>query len=265
MKKNELKYECLDNNALPKGGEYCYLMYPWEQDYDDLFQCLEDEGLPKTAQYCDQKFTYLESEAIKAGESFDIQQKWDCYAEYGIPQTDLDCKAIYAAEGATFVQDTVVGNNIELSKNLKTGETNFVYSYEPGVENKDLDPHTLMSDRDFRFTGMHINYMFNSKLFYAWVQEPNWQNYLNSRDDIDVPEPIEQSWGTFLWKLESTRRRLLEIPSVNSLLEKSKSFYRTKLIQDDPTLTPDQIQSLILEFSEFGADIDFGAALAITA
>jgi hypothetical protein len=72
MKKNELKYECLDSNTLPKGGEYCYFMYPWGQDYDDLFTCLEDEGLPKTAQYCDQKFTYLEDEALKAGEDFDI-------------------------------------------------------------------------------------------------------------------------------------------------------------------------------------------------
>ena len=122
-----------------------------------------------------------------------------------------------------------------------------------------------MSDRDFRFTGQHINYMFNSKLFYAWVQEPNWQDYLNSRDDIDVSQPIEQSWGTFLWRQESSRRRLLEIPSKNSLLEKSKNLYKNKLAQDDPTLTVDQIQSLILEFSEFGADIDFGAALVITA
>ena len=122
-----------------------------------------------------------------------------------------------------------------------------------------------MSDRDFRFTGQHINYMFNSKLFYAWVQEPNWQDYLNSRDDIDVSQPLEQSWGTFLWRQESSRRRLLEIPSKNSLLEKSKNLYKNKLAQDDPTLTVDQIQSLILEFSEFGADIDFGAALVITA
>ena len=122
-----------------------------------------------------------------------------------------------------------------------------------------------MSDRDFRFTGQHINYQFNSQLFYAWIQEPNWQDYLNSRDDIDVSEPIEQSWGTFLWKQESSRRRLLEIPAASSLLEKSKSLYKNKLAQDDPTLTPDQIQSLILEFAEFGADIDFGAALSITA
>ena len=186
MTKNELKYECLENNALPLGGEYCYLMYFLEQDYDDLFSCLEDEGLPKTAQYCDQKFTYLEAEAMKAEEEFDIQDKWDCYAEYGIPQTDLDCKAIYAAEGATFVQATVIGNNIEVSKNLKTGETNYAYSYDPEVILKETLPKTLMSDRDFRFTGHHINYMFNSKLFYAWVQEPNWQDYLNSRDDIDV-------------------------------------------------------------------------------
>ena len=39
MKKNELKYECLDSNILPKGGEYCYFMYPWGQDYDDLGAC----------------------------------------------------------------------------------------------------------------------------------------------------------------------------------------------------------------------------------
>ena len=81
----------------------------------------------------------------------------------------MDCKAIYSAEGATFVQDTVTGNNIELSKNLKTGETNFAYTYDPEVILKDTMPKTLMSDRDFRFTGQHINYMFNSNLFYAWV------------------------------------------------------------------------------------------------
>jgi len=151
----------------------------------------------------------------------------------------LDCKAIYAAEGATFVQATVIGNNIEVSKNLKTGESNYAYSYDPEVALKETVPKTLMSDRDFRFTGQHINYMFNSKLFYAWVQEPNWQDYLNSRDDIDVSQPIEQSWGTFLWRQESSRRRLLEIPSKNSLLEKSKNLYKNKLAQDDPTLTVD--------------------------
>ena len=57
---------------MPKGGEYCYITYPWENLYDELYGCLEEEGLAKTAQYCDQKFTYLEAEAVKHEKEFNF-------------------------------------------------------------------------------------------------------------------------------------------------------------------------------------------------
>ena len=59
MKKSELKYQCLEENTLEKGGEYCFLAFPWEELYEELYNCLEEEGLPRNAQFCDQKFTYL--------------------------------------------------------------------------------------------------------------------------------------------------------------------------------------------------------------
>ena len=102
-----------------------------------------------------------------------------------------------------------------------TGEESYRYSFDPEISIVDTLPTTLMNDRDLRFTGMHINYLFNSKLFYVWIQEPNWQDFLNSREDIDSSSEITQSWGTFLFRQESARRRLMEIPSADSLLEMS--------------------------------------------
>ena len=106
---------------------------------------------------------------------------------------------------------------------------------------------------------MHINYLFNSKLFYVWIQEPNWQNYLLSTYDI----ALDQSWGTFLFQQESSRRRLMEIPSAGSLLDRSKSLYTGKLVNDDPSVDDDKIFAMMLDFSEFGNDVDLGAELAL--
>jgi hypothetical protein len=87
----------------------------------------------------------------------------------------------------TFVKTTVPGSDIELSKNLKTGEANYAYTFDPSVPD---ETQTLLSDRDFRFLGKHINYLFQQSLFYLWVQEPNWQDYLNTQSDIEVVEPF---------------------------------------------------------------------------
>ena len=55
----------------------------------------------------------------------------------------------------------------------------------------------------------------------------------------------------------------MEIPSARSLLDKSKSLYTGKLVNDDPSLDQDKIYSMLLEFSEFGSDVDLGAELAL--
>jgi hypothetical protein len=38
---SEKKYECLEDNNLPLGGEYCYITYPWDNLYDELYDCLD--------------------------------------------------------------------------------------------------------------------------------------------------------------------------------------------------------------------------------
>lgn len=52
----------------------------------------------------------------------------------------------------------------------------------------------------------------------------------------------------------------MEIPSADSLLEVSKSQYKSKVLSDDPELSEAAISSLLTEASEFGLDIvyDFG-------
>ena len=48
-------------------------------------------------------------------------------------------------------------------------------------------------------------------------------------------------------------------------MEKSKRYYRSKLVYTDPKLTDDQVTMMILDFSEFGRDLDFNADLDVQA
>jgi hypothetical protein len=107
--------------------------------------------------------------------------------------------------------------------------------------------------------------LFQQSLFYLWIQEPNWQDYLNSQTDINVSEPFTQSFGQFLYRKESSRRRLLELPDPSALLAKSKAIYRNKLVIDDPNMSPEAVSALIMEFAEFGLDVDYSGDLGITA
>ena len=38
------------------GGDYCFITYFWQEQYDDLYNCLEEQGVQKDASYCESKF-----------------------------------------------------------------------------------------------------------------------------------------------------------------------------------------------------------------
>jgi hypothetical protein len=55
------------------------------------------------------------------------------------------------------------------------------------------------------------------------------------------------------------------LPDSDALLERSKALYRNKLELDDPNMSYEAISVLLIEFAEFGLDIDYSSALGITA
>ena len=85
---SQQKYTCVEEQGLMKGGDFCYIKFPYDLEYDDLYQCLEQEGLPYNSQYCEVKYHHIEDQL---GDEYNEQDKFDCYAEYGIENTDLNC------------------------------------------------------------------------------------------------------------------------------------------------------------------------------
>ena len=43
------------------------------------------------SEYCEDKYHHIEE---LLGDEYNVQDKYDCYEEYGIPNTELDCPAI---------------------------------------------------------------------------------------------------------------------------------------------------------------------------
>ena len=54
------------------------------------------------SEYCEDKYHHIE----EIEDEYNVQDKYDCYEEYGIPNTELDCPAI---------RNTPRGTNFEIA------------------------------------------------------------------------------------------------------------------------------------------------------
>ena len=125
MDDSELKFACMDELAITKGGDYCYLTYLFAAETDDLYNCLVAEGLPKDSSYCDRKYAFDLLEQKKFDSTVDIAQKYACQNNNGgIPNNANQCKVLTTmnAELGKFTQELVPHSNIVLSKKVDANE-----------------------------------------------------------------------------------------------------------------------------------------------
>lgn len=72
------KYDCLDQNGIPKMADYCYFKYFWEDEYQERQDCLTSEGVPTTGVFCLEKFDSIRAQAKRRGEEYDDTAEFEC-------------------------------------------------------------------------------------------------------------------------------------------------------------------------------------------
>ena len=71
---------------MPKGAEYCLFLFKGPHEYEVRANCLAAQGIDIDSQFCREKYDYIQA---NSPESYDEQERWECYAEFNIPNNAL--------------------------------------------------------------------------------------------------------------------------------------------------------------------------------